>query len=199
MQWSSLSHLSSRSFKCGHCNEFIASIEGTTAKKTEKGSTDNNYAQIYICHYCMQPTYFDHDGKQYPGSTFGSEVKHITSNEVKDLYSESRECMKANAYTASAMCSRKLLMNIAVDKGADEGLKYIEYVDYLDEKGYTPPNSKDWVDSIRDKGNDANHEIKMMSEDDAKQLIRFTEMILKFIYEFPGSIKPETTEGNNET
>ncbi len=79
-------------------------------------------------------------------------------------------------------------MNIAVDQGAKEGLKFIEYVTYLSDNGYTPPNGKHWVDHIRKKGNEATHEITVMSENDAKELIVFIEMLLRFIFEFPSMV-----------
>ena len=81
------------------------------------------------------------------------------------------------------------LMNIAVSKGAKEGLSFQEYVNYLDSKRYTPPDSKEWVDHIRKKGNEATHEIALKTKNDAIELINFVEMLLKFIYEFPGKMK----------
>ncbi len=42
-----------------------------------------------------------------------------------------------------------------------------------------------WVDHIRERGNEANHEITIMSADDAQSLIQFTEMLLKLVFEFP--------------
>ncbi len=83
------------------------------------------------------------------------------------------------------MLCRKILMHIAVQQGAAENLKFIDYVDYLSTKNFVPPNGKHWVDHIRKKGNEANHEVALMSETDAKELIVFVEMLLKFIYEFP--------------
>jgi len=41
------------------------------------------------------------------------------------------------------------------------------------------------VDHIRTKGNEANHEIRLMGRQDAEELVTFVEMLLKFIYEFP--------------
>ncbi len=76
-------------------------------------------------------------------------------------------------------------MNIAVQEKAPEGLKFIEYVTYLSDHGYVPPNGKHWVDHIRKKGNEATHEIAVMAVNDAKELLTFTEMLLRFIYEFP--------------
>jgi hypothetical protein len=78
-----------------------------------------------------------------------------------------------------------MLMNIAVQEGAAEGLKFIEYVTYLSDHGYVPPNGKHWVDHIRKKGNEATHEIALMSDSDARELVSFVEMLLRFIYEFP--------------
>lgn len=81
-----------------------------------------------------------------------------------------------------------MLMNIAVEQGAKEGLKFIEYVNHLAEDGYIPPNGKGWVDHIRKKGNEATHEIALMGKGDAEELILFSEMLLKFIYEFPARV-----------
>ena len=62
------------------------------------------------------------------------------------------------------------------------------YVEYLSNKGYVPPNGRGWVDHIRKKGNEANHEIVLMKKEDAEELILFSEMLLKFIFEFPNKI-----------
>ena len=98
--------------------------------------------------------------------------------------------MSVSAYTASVLACRKLLMNIAVAQGAAEGKKFAEYVQYLADNGYVPPNGKGWVDHIRKKGNEATHEIPHMERGDAEELIAFAEMLLKFIYEFPARYPP---------
>lgn len=110
---------------------------------------------------------------------------------VAKLYAESRRAVSASCYTASVLASRKLLMNISVAQGAEEGLRFIEYIDYLAENNYLPPNSNDWVNHIRNKGNEATHEIPQMSSTDAKELIAFSEMLLKFIYEFPAKMRTD--------
>jgi len=70
--------------------------------------------------------------------------------------------MKQNAFTATVLCCRKLLMHIGVEKGAEKGKNFIEYVEFLSSKNYIPPDGKEWVDHIRKKGNEANHEIVIM-------------------------------------
>jgi len=82
-------------------------------------------------------------------------------------------------------------MHIAVAEGANAGLSFLQYVEYLDNKNFVPPKGKGWVDYIRTKGNEANHEIKLMGTRDATALISFVEMLLRFIYEFPGMVPPQ--------
>ncbi|RYF38119.1 MAG: DUF4145 domain-containing protein [Comamonadaceae bacterium] len=83
-------------------------------------------------------------------------------------------------------------MNIAVAQGAKPGETFIKYVEFLAASGYVPPNGKGWVDHIRKKGNEATHEIALMRQADAEELIGFTEMLLKFIYGFPARVPPAT-------
>lgn len=101
---------------------------------------------------------------------------------------KARKCISVCAYTSSVLASRKLLMNIAVSEGAKQGKRFVEYIDYLAQSGYVPPKGNDWVNHIREKGNDATHEITPMRHKDATELVRFAEMLLKFIYEFPSKV-----------
>ena len=98
-------------------------------------------------------------------------------------------CLKANAPNACAMVCRKILMNVAVHLGADPNLKFQEYVDWLHTNHHVPPNSKAWVDHIRLLGNSANHEIKLVTREEAKDALGFTEMVLKIVYEFPSRLQ----------
>jgi hypothetical protein len=79
-------------------------------------------------------------------------------------------------------------MSVAVAQGADANKPFVSYGEYLADRGYVPPNGKGWVDHIRKKGNEANHEIRLMAQPDAEELISFAEMLLKFIYEFPSRV-----------
>jgi hypothetical protein len=116
---------------------------------------------------------------------FGERVKHISDAKIEALYEEARQCTAYGAYTSAVMLCRKLLMNVAVQQGAPNNLTFQAYVGHLDQKGFVPPNGKKWVDEIRQKGNEANHEVHLMTENDAQRIIRFSEMLLRFIYEMP--------------
>ena len=84
-------------------------------------------------------------------------------------------------------------MHIAVNAGANSGASFVEYVDYLVNNHFAPPNSKDWIDKIRSHGNEANHEIVIKKKEDAEEIMTFLEMLLKFIYEFPARAGIETS------
>jgi len=197
VDWLSTGQLPSKSYICGNCGNSLASASGYAA--SFPGKPNRILAYIYICHFCFKPTYFDMRGNQIPGSPYGNKVNNLPSeSEVENLYNEARNCTSCNAYTASVLCCRKLLMNIAVSKGAEEGLKFIEYVEYLSDKHFIPPDAKGWVDHIRTKGNEATHEISIMKKEDAEELINFIEMLLKIIYEFPANIKRKESGNNGE-
>jgi len=148
----------------------------------------SNSTSIWICP-CGNPTFFDTRGRQYPSYSFGNDVGGIDAKEVKELYDEARRCTSAQAYTAAVLACRKLLMHIAVEKGAPTGKPFIDYVEHLSTNHYVPPDGKEWVDQIRQKGNEANHEIITVTQKDAEEIIGFTEMLLRFIYEFPARIQ----------
>lgn len=180
MPWQHLDGIGPKQWRCGHCGYSVANDKGFW-------TDESTHRRIYICPNCSKPTFFDEGGSQFPGVTPGNEVQHLP-NDLEKLYREARVGCSVSAFTASVLASRKLLMSVAVGQGAKEGLKFIEYVEYLAAHGFIPPNGKTWVDHIRRKGNEATHEIALMSQQDAEELVGFSEMLLKFVYEFPNRV-----------
>jgi hypothetical protein len=182
-KWHGLAVLGATEFVCGYCNREVASNQGFYAEKT---NNDPKPPRIIICPNCTSPTFF-RKPQQIPGVAYGNAVEHLPSD-IASLYNEARNCIAVGATTASVLACRKLLMNIAVQKGAKANQTFASYVDYLQDNHYVPAGSKAWVDHIRSKGNEANHEIALMSCDDAEELVSFAEMLLKIIYEFPNKV-----------
>lgn len=178
--WEGTGALESHQFICGYCGSFVASNQGWIGNHRVL----NRQTRIYICHLCGNPTSFVPDVGQVPGVPFGNPVKEIPNPLVEQLYEEARRATSASCYTSAILCCRKLLMHIAVSLNAPEGKSFAEYVTYLNDNHYTPPNSETWVDHIRQVGNEANHEINIGKKEDAKELLIFIEMLLKFIFEF---------------
>jgi Domain of unknown function (DUF4145) len=181
--WRAAQDLPNVAFTCGFCNTMVSSVKGY--KLGEHGdASGKQVGAVYLCPNCGGPVFYAPDGQKYPAPPLGRPV-HDVPEALSALYEEARRCSSQNCFTASVLVCRKMLMNIAVEEGAGEGMKFIEYVTYLSDKGYVPPNGKHWVDHIRRKGNEATHEIAVMSDNDARELLGFVEMLLRFIYEFP--------------
>lgn len=191
MNWEQVKELSSKDYKCGYCGTSISSAKGYHANKRVSGQVQI-VGRIYICHKCLKPSFFDDKGNQTPGPIIGASVKHIPDPNIEAMINEAKACYSINAFTSSVMCCRKLLMNISVAQGAKEGKGFVDYVDYLNDNNYIPPNGKEWVDSIRKLGNEANHQIEFKTKKEASRILNFTEMLLRFIYELPGIMKENT-------
>ena len=178
--WQNIGTISNRSYTCGYCDKLVGPNEAYYTPRALK--------TIYICPNCDRPTFFDLVGKQTPSPLLGRSVNGITDTGVAGLYNEIRNCTGVGAYTSAVMSCRKILMHVAVEKGADQNLSFVSYVDYLVTNGWVPPGSKQWIDPIRQKGNEANHEISLMDELASKQIVHFTEMLLRFVYELPAMV-----------
>ncbi|MEX0998424.1 MAG: DUF4145 domain-containing protein [Thermodesulfobacteriota bacterium] len=186
VDWENNVALPAISYICGYCGEYNSSSLGYKARSAIHAQAvwTYNFGTIRICSSCAKPSY-NREDEFTPGAKFGSDVENISDENLKKLYDEARSCIQVNAFTASIMCSRKMLMNIAVDKGDQEGKSFVQYVEYLADNGYVTKSSKPWVDKIRTLGNDANHKIQILKREDAEELIKFVEMILKTNYEYP--------------
>ena len=188
--WSNTTPVYQRRFTCGYaeCSREVASNIGWLYK-TAGNSSGEAYA--YVCPMCHGINIFEikPSNRQTPGISYGRPVEHLPKD-IDDLYGEIRNSTSAGAYTSAVLACRKILMHIAVERGAKAGQSFVSYVQYLVEHHYAPPGTEPWVDKIRQSGNEATHEIKIMTADDARELINFTEMLLKFIYEFPAKLLP---------
>jgi hypothetical protein len=130
---------------------------------------------------------------QYPRSRPGTVVENVPPD-LRELYNEARESTGAGAYTGAVMLCRKMLMNIAVKEGAKEGLRFIQYVEYLEENHYFSPKSKAFVTYIKDLGNEANHEIAPKTQDDALAALEFVRALLSHNYELPAKLPVKVIE-----
>lgn len=188
--WQTVTQQPAVRYVCGYCQTTVSSSLGWFSRF----NTGQTMANLRVCPECNKPTFF-FNNLQMPGVRFGNSVEKLPPN-LEKLYDEARSCTAAAAYTPAVLATRKMLMHVAVDKGAAEGQSFHSYVEYLAAKGFVPPNGRGWVDHIRTKGNEANHEIRLMSKADAEELLVFTEMLLRFDYEFPNRVpKPPASTG----
>lgn len=178
--WGNIREVETRTFDCGYCGHRVASNKGWNTEARPQGL-------IRICSYCNRPTYLMQEGAedfQSPPGLPGVAVRHLPAD-VGALYDETRRAIGASSHTAAVLAMRKILMHVAVDCGAKENQTFVAYVQYLSDQNYVAVKSKTWVDRIRTRGNEANHDIVVMSKPDADELLSFTEMLLKTVYEYP--------------
>jgi hypothetical protein len=188
--WSGIRALPNRKFSCGYCSIIVSSVLGYKLGHGTDGS-GATIGEIHICPNCGGHVFFI-GNQQHPSPVLGRHVHSVPDN-LSRLYEEARKASGQGCYTAAVLVCRKILMNIAVDRGAEKNGNFMSYVNFLSEQGFVPPNGKGWVDHIRKKGNEANHEIVLMEENDCSDLMTFVEMLLRFIYEFPNMI-PQTPQ-----
>ena len=186
--WQGTEGLPARRWRCGWCGSIVSTSRGYQ----EKG---HGLGVIYPCSHCGRPTYLE-KGVPHPGEPYGENVEHLPGD-VEQIYAEVRKCMSAGAHTAAVLACRKMLMHVAVGKGAEPGKSFVEYVDHLATQHYIPPGAVGWVDHIRTRGNELNHEINIADEADAKGLVDLVAMLLKLIYEYPAKA-PQPGGGDDE-
>jgi len=111
------------------------------------------------------------------------------------LYEELRRAASASAPTAAVATARTLIAHAAVTKGAPEGRgrTFQFYVDWLEAGGFITAPMKPWIDHIRDQGNVAVHELAIATPEDAERVVRFAEMLLRIMFEFPGNVPAPPT------
>ncbi|MCI3029819.1 DUF4145 domain-containing protein [Desemzia sp. C1] len=187
-EWFGTVQLRSRKFICANCSSNVASDEGYVREYISEYSDDiapNSSMEygIYLCPHCDFPTYFNEENKQFPMPSFGKEIADLPED-VGYLYNEARSSFSAAAFTGAVLLSRKALSNIAIHFGAEDGKSFAFYVEFLDNNGYIPKNSKAWVDKIRTTGNDATHKKDAKTKEEAETTLKFLEMLLVINFEY---------------
>lgn len=184
VKWQDARQIEPNGWTCGHCGCRVGGNVGY--KELEQGQ------RIYICPSCGCPTAFVPGPggfrSQFPRPTARREIRGVPEL-VASLWDEAGLCLDAGATTGCALCLRKLLMHVAVDLGAEPGRRFVDYVTFLGSEGYVSPRGMEWVDELRRRGNEAAHEIVMTSERDASRLMRFAEVLLVTVYEFPAEVR----------
>lgn len=196
IRWQAEQELQSHKFTCSFCDSEIASCKGWSGTYTSHAYRTSS-AYIYVCHKCGRPTLVV-GGCQFPTVAYGSRIENIPEKSIADLYSEARRCTTAGAYTAAVLCCRKIMMHVAVAQGASENDTFQHYVEYLVNEQHVAKNSRGWLDYIREKGNELNHQIAIATQEDAERLMSFTEMLLRTVYDFPSRVPRKEANDSQE-
>lgn len=141
----------------------------------------------YLCTTCRRPSVLD-EGLVQPGSRPLRTPRGLPAIDAS-IWEEARSCLGVYAYSATVMLCRKLLLHIAVEKGLpakdkrNRAPSYMDAVKHLESAGVITRDMREWVDEIKDIGNDANHELTPIFEAQARDVATFTEQLLILAYE----------------
>lgn len=173
--WHLVYKVASKGFLCWNCENKVASEIGL--------SSDNGHSSILICPFCNAPNIILPNGNNLVKPLYGKDIKKLPTD-IKNIYDEARKSMKVEAYTGAVMLLRKILMNVSVENGAEEGKKFQYYIDFLYDKGIIHIKQKLLTDKIRTIGNEANHKIEAITKETAENTFKLTEHLLLNNYEF---------------
>ena len=172
---------------CPHCGASnMVRVAALTARADGLGSVEDSGVRWLRCAACGDGA-VARGATVCPGSRPFASVEGLPEVDAQ-IWDEARTCFGATAYTAAVMLCRKLLFHIAVDKGLpprndkDRAPSFKECVNYLESEGVITKTMLGWVDRIKDVGNDANHEVTLVSKADAEAVGAFTQQLLTLAY-----------------
>jgi hypothetical protein len=163
-------------YTCGFCNRDVSGIV-----VAEYNSTYTR-VQWLICPSCEEGSVYSMRKGLNPRSSFGYEIEGLPDI-VKKAYQEARDCFSVNAYIACEQLCRKILMYVAVEKGAEDNEAFSYYIRFIIDKGYITEPMKPWVELIKEHGGKATHLIEESSKERAESTLMCTAQLLKIIYE----------------
>jgi len=181
MSWQGASLVPPKTWVCGFCGNNVTSVAGLATDDGEEG--------VRICPGCAAATYFDRRGDVHPKAAPGDRIDHLP-NVVHDLHDEARRTIQARAYTATVMLCRAMISQVAVHLGADAGESFQGHVTWLHNDHHIPPAATGWVRYILEVSNESDHAVRIKDESEALLVLKFTDALLRNVYELPASLPP---------
>lgn len=162
----------------------------------------NDHAAWLMCSVCGMGSFAvgtpGRPVKVFP-RTWPFAVPDHLADQVRATWIEALRAYAAEAFTSSSLMCRKIVFHIAVEAGLpaknDRGFapNFETCVKHLVDEGYITKRQQDqWVDSIRQWGNNATHELEPISREVAYSALEFTLELLRMVYSFPGAAAQAT-------
>lgn len=192
---------------CPHCGAAQMLVIAIAVEQQNTPTPDlvDDGPRWYLCSACRKPSVLV-DGVIEPSSRPLRTPKGLPTTD-RTIWEEARSCLGVHAYSATVMLCRKLLLHVAVEKGLppknrqNRAPSYMDAVKHLESSGVITADMREWVDQIKDIGNDANHELTPITMGHADDVATFTEQLLVLAYEMrtlrAGPASAITGEGQN--
>jgi hypothetical protein len=125
---------------------------------------------------------WDEPQRLYPPSEMS--VSRAIPDSLRLSYEEARSCLRARAYTATAIMCRKTLEGIA-EEHQITARNLAAALKEMKDKGIIENRLYEWADVLRTSGNDAAHSVNSrISVQDAKDILEFTHALLEYVFTF---------------
>ncbi|MEZ7511159.1 DUF4145 domain-containing protein [Bacillus pumilus] len=184
--WADSHDVEKEKYTCGYCNSLAAPTYGYLTHEYIESERKSG-SKILICPNCRNPTHINGIGQQFPPISIIKGIRQLPEN-IQDLYKEVCDSFSVNAFTGASILARKMIMNIAIEKGDKKDKSFIQYVEFLVNEGIVPKSAEKWLDAVRLNGNIAAHNIEKSTKEETQKLIDFLEMLLRIVYEFEAEL-----------
>lgn len=185
-------HRETRKYVCGWCGCSVSTSVGLCkaeewyAPSAPPWHRQRRSSNIRACPECWYATTFVGEKHQLPAPRLGENLdasdKSDDVNMIVALYDEARIALSQDASSCAVLMFRKLLMHIAVEQGAKEDLRFVDYVKHLKNENVVGRPQHALVDRIKDDGNEENHEITRASPEHAKDLLNLVTLLIQSVY-----------------
>lgn len=164
------------SIDCGWCSRHVSAA--VVAFDEEANQRVTTWLQ---CPACLRGSVRNSDWTLHPAPRPLDAVVGVPGD-IARAWEEARSAFGAGAHSAAELVCRKILMHVAVEKGAPAGLSFAAYVTYLVDQGHVTAVMRPWVDQIRIRGNEATHELVLHDARETLSVLTFTHQMLTLIY-----------------
>ncbi len=159
-------------YKCGNCSGYVMVFWSAS-----EGSYGSNRGL--------------HDFRVLPWPLIIDSAPEHWPKGVQRYWIQAKRNIRDENWDAAALMARSALQIILRNNKA-KGSTLKNEIDDLASKGILPPIMKEWSDNVRELGNESAHprlNQKPTNPEDAKDVIKFLDFLLAYLYDLPQRIK----------
>lgn len=186
---------------CGNKRMLAIAIGDVPESISTRGYTASRSGWL-MCIACGMGAYAigtsDDVDEVFPGPAPFGLPKNL-SFDVAMTWNEALMSFTATAFTSCALMCRKIIFHMAVEVGLEEkksngfAPNFTECINFLVKEELITKRQKDeWVDSIREWGNTATHDLAPINKRTALNALEFTYQLLQMVYAFPDAAPGKT-------
>lgn len=184
---------------CPHCSRAT-----TTTPRAQCPIENDRMDTLHTCPGCRQPIIVvvgHQQGAQslnlrilsiFPSGKIDDSVPEEIDNPAREDFQEAKRCFGVKAYKSTVTMCRRIVQVSAIALGASAGKKLVHQIDEITAKQVITPTLQKFAHEIRSVGNAGAHPSEVLdeiNEEDAKDMLEFTEQFLEHVYVMPKKLE----------